>query len=276
MSASNTLVTEPRPPLFDTEELARFKARVSTLVGFDLDAYKPRQIERRITALMARANMPTLEAFYAAIAADPARLRDFVDGLMINVTEFLRDAEHFATLRTRVLPELLARFERLRVWSAGCSVGAELFSVGMLLEDLGALERAELVGTDLDRGALEKARNAVYSTYETQGLSSELLARYFAPEGPYQRFDGEAIRARCAFTHHNLLEEPPVENCQLVLCRNVVIYLSDASKRRLYARLHEALAPGGVLFVGKTERIFDSRSLGLEPHGPYFYRKLDA
>ncbi|HEY9722412.1 MAG TPA: protein-glutamate O-methyltransferase CheR [Oscillatoriaceae cyanobacterium] len=276
MPASNSIAPEPRPPLFDAEELAHFKARMSPLVGFDLDAYKPRQIERRITALMARANMPTLDAFHAQLAADPGRLRDFVDGLMINVTEFLRDAEHFDRLRTDVLPDLLARFERLRVWSAGCSVGAELYSVGMLLSELGVLDRAELVGTDLDRGAIERAHEGVYSAYETQGLSDDQLARYFSPEGPGHRFENAAIRERCAFSRHNLLEDPPLEACQLILCRNVVIYLSDFSKRRLYARLHEALAPGGILFVGKTERIFDAGSLGLEPHGPYFYRKSDA
>lgn len=262
-----------RPPLFTPEELAEFKARVSPLIGLDLHAYKPRQMERRVAALMSRANAPTLQALYAQLATDPARLGAFVNGLMINVTEFFRNPEKFEELASHILPDLLARFERVKVWSAGCSVGAELYTVGIVLERMGALDRAELVGTDLDDEAIAKAREGVYTPHEVQSLPQETLARYFETDGHRYRFTGEAIKARTRFERQNLLTAPPEPQCHLVLCRNVVIYLNDQSKRVLYRAFRDALVPGGVLFVGNTERIFDCRELGLKQVAPFFYQK---
>lgn len=262
-----------RPPLFTPEELEAFKARVSPLIGFNLDAYKPRQIERRITALLCRSSTPTLDDYLNQLEDNPQKLRGFVDGLMINVTEFFRNPDKFDELRTQVLPTLLAAHPTITIWSAGCSMGAEIYSVGILLEELGALDRAELIGTDLDLGVLEKARAGLYSTHEVQGLAPAMLERYFEPEGQFFRFKGEAIRARTRFHHHNLLLDPPLSGCHLVLCRNVVIYLNDASKRHLYRAFNQALVPGGVLFVGSTERIFDHRELGYGLLAPFFYQK---
>lgn len=262
-----------RPPLFTPEELAAFKARVSPLIGLDLHAYKPRQMERRVAALMSRANVPSLEALYAQLANDPARLGAFVNGLMINVTEFFRNPEKFEELAAHVLPDLLSRFDRIKVWSAGCSVGAELYTVGIVLERMGALDRAELVGTDLDQEAIEKARQGLYTPHEVQALPPETLEAYFRTDGNRHRFTGEAIMAKTRFECQNLLTAPPERDCHLVLCRNVVIYLNDESKRVLYQAFREALVPGGVLFVGNTERIFDCRDLGLKQVAPFFYQK---
>lgn len=273
--APPALVARPAP--FTPAELAAFKAAVGPMVGLDLDAYKPRQMERRITALLYRLNARTLEELRAQIAGSPQRLAAFVDGLTINVSEFLRNPEKFQELGERVLPELLARHGTLRIWSAGCSMGAELYSVGMWLEALGALDRCELVGTDLDRGVLKRAEAGVYAPHEVQGVPEAWRQRYFEPTGAGQlRFAGEAIRARTRFEAHNLLADPPIAGCHLVLCRNVVIYLNEASKQRLYRAFGQALVPGGVLFVGSTERIFGYRDLGFEALAPFFYRKPDV
>lgn len=274
------LTLDPAPPAFATrqapftqEELATFKAAVGPLVGLDLEAYKPRQMERRIVALLYRSGVRTLGELRTQLETSPQRLEAFVDGLTINVSEFLRNPDKFQELGERVLPELLARHERLRVWSAGCSMGAELYSVGMWLEALGALDRCELVGSDLDRAILARAEAGLYGDHELQGVPEAWRARYFQPEGARTRFTGDAIRARTRFFAHNLLADPPVADCQLILCRNVVIYLNDASKQQLYRAFARALVPGGVLFLGSTERIFGHRELGLEAPAPFFYRK---
>jgi chemotaxis protein methyltransferase CheR len=275
LSAQGAIAPFPsRPPLFTAEELEQFKQRVSPKIGFNLDAYKQRQMERRITALMCRANVNTLDEFFALLETDPQRLKDFVDGLMINVTEFYRNPEKFEELRDRVLPTLLSRFERLKIWSAGCSMGAELFTVGILLEQMGALDRCELIGTDLDREILKKAQQGLYTHHEVQSIPPEVMAHYFVQEGSYYRFTGEAVMARSEFRFQNLLQDTPESECQLILCRNVVIYLNDQSKRHLYQQFERALVPGGMLFVGNTERIFDCQQLGLELVSPYFYTKV--
>lgn len=263
-----------RPPLFTPEELQAFKARVSPLLGLDLDAYKPRQMERRITALMYRAKVLTLGELYAQLAGDPLKLYDFICGLTINVTEFYRNPERYDVLSGQILPSLLARFDRLKIWSAGCSNGAELYTVGILLERLGVLDRVELVGTDLDGKIIQKAEAGLYHDYEVKAVPPDVMARYFEPEGPLFRFTGEAIRAACRFAPQNLLSDAPESDCQLVVCRNVVIYFNEHGKRQLYRRFEQALAPGGMLFVGNTERIFDHRELGFTLAAPFFYQKV--
>ncbi len=274
------LTLDPAPPAlaarqapFTQAELAAFKATVGPLVGVDLEAYKPRQMERRITALLYRSNARSLDELHAQIQASPERLAAFVDGLTINVSEFLRNPEKFQELGEHVLPELLARHERLRIWSAGCSMGAELYSIGMWLEQLGALARCELIGTDLDRAILARAEAGLYGAHELQGVPAEWRERYFQPAGGQFRFQGEPIRARARFEAHNLLADPPLAGCHLILCRNVVIYLNEASKQKLYRAFAASLEPGGVLFVGNTERIFGHRELGFEAFAPFFYRK---
>jgi chemotaxis protein methyltransferase CheR len=262
-----------RPPLFTPEELEAFKASMIPLIGLDLDAYKPRQIERRITALLCRAGLKSLPEYARLLEADPSRLADFVDGLTINVSEFFRNPERWDELAQQILPELLARHERIKIWSAGCSHGAELYSVGILLDELGVLDRVELVGTDLDRGSLAKARNALYGAHELKAVTPERLARYFTPEGTHHRLVAPQIQARARFAQQNLLTDAPEPDCHLILCRNVVIYLNESSKLTLYHAFHQALVPGGLLFVGGTERIFGYRELGYQLALPFFYQR---
>lgn len=260
------------------DEFLEFKRRIAPWVKVDLDQYKPRQMERRIRAMMSRARLDSLADYYALLKADPMRLQEFIDGLTINVSEFFRNPEKFEELQREVLPELLSRFERLRIWSAGCSSGAELSSVAIILDRLGALDRAELIGTDIDRGILERARQGLYHDYEIKNVSPEDLARYFEP---LEASDGGAgsVRLRSTLRRHltyrpqNLLEDPPITACHLILCRNVVIYFTQESKSKLYRAFFEALLPGGMLFIGGTERILDYRDLGFQSPRPFFYLK---
>ncbi|MNS04028.1 Chemotaxis protein methyltransferase Cher2 [compost metagenome] len=265
-----------RPPLFSAEELAEFKARVSPLIGLDLDAYKPRQMERRLTAVMHRAKADSLKTLADRLEADPGRRDEFVSALTINVTEFFRNPERFEALETQILPELLARFDHLKIWSAGCSHGAELYSIGLVLEQLGALDRCELVGTDLDPKAVQRAEAGVFHDYEVRSMPERFAGRTLQPEGTLFRFDAPAVRERCRFRVHNLLEDAPEPDCHLVVCRNVVIYFNELGKRQLYRRFTEAIAPGGVLFVGNTERIFEHKELGFALAAPFFYRKATS
>lgn len=256
-----------------SEAIADFKARVAGLVGFDLEAYKPRQLERRIATLFSRARVANLEAYYRLLEGDLQQLRTFIDGLTINVTEFFRDPVRFQVLEAQVLPSLLERFSRLKIWSAGCSMGAELYSVGILLAELGALDRCELLGTDLDQRILHRAQEARYAPREVRFVPPALRARYFQAEGTHVRFLGSAIRARTRFAPHNLLSDPFEPACHLILCRNVTIYFSQPCTTRLHQRFYHALEPGGTLFVGPTERILNYRELGYEFLGPLFYRR---
>ena len=255
-----------------------FKRQIAPWVKVDLDQYKPRQMERRIRSMMTRAKLDTLEAYYELLKADPNRLREFIDGLTINVSEFFRNPEKFEELEREVLPDLLSRFDRLRIWSAGCSSGAELTSVAIQLDRLEALDRAELIGTDIDRGILDRASDGLYLPYELKNLSDADLDRYFTPvegrgiEAGSVRLRPE-WRRRLTYKSQNLLEDPPLSSCHLILCRNVVIYFTQESKDKLYRAFYHTLEPGGILFIGGTERILDYRDMGFSQPRPFFYSK---
>ncbi|MBI6546569.1 MAG: protein-glutamate O-methyltransferase CheR [Cyanobacteria bacterium NC_groundwater_1444_Ag_S-0.65um_54_12] len=205
--------------------------------------------------------------------SNPERLKEFVDGLTINVSEWFRNPEKFAELEQWVLPELLRHFPRLRIWSAGCSIGSEIFSVAILLDRLGMLGCCELVGTDIDSEVLKNASSGVFAPHEQKGLTAELIDRYFVLlDGGYIQLRKD-LASRVQFKQHNLLVKPFESGWQLIICRNVAIYFNENTKQRLHDTLYEALELNGILFVGSTERIFNYRELGFVQFRSFFYQK---
>lgn len=258
------------------DALATFKRQVSPLVGIDLGAYKDRQMERRINALMSRANVSDHSAYLDLLKRDARRLQEFIDGLTINVSEWFRNPEQFQALEREVLPDLLDRFGTIKIWSAGSSVGCEIYSVLILLDRMNMLGRAELLGTDIDDRALEQAREGWYGPSEQKGLSPDIIKRYFEGQpGGILRFNPE-LASLVKFEKHNLLSDPAPAGCHLAICRNVVIYFTEESKAVIHRSLRGSLQRGGILFVGSTERIFRYRDLGLEQVRTFFYRKVVA
>ena len=183
---------------------------------------------------------------------DPAVRTRFRRAVAVSVSGFFRDPHQFDLLETELLPGLLAARARLRVWSAGAAEGQELYSLGILLERAGRLDDAYLLGSDL--------------------LAENVAAAAAAPG------DGalisDALRARVRWEQRDLVAEPPAPGgWDLVLCRNLAIYLTAAARDALHTRLAGALAPGGVLLLGRSERIADPAALGLRLAGPHAYRR---
>ncbi|GIW11567.1 MAG: chemotaxis protein CheR [Dehalococcoidia bacterium] len=259
-------------PISDLE-WAHFKRRILHLTGLDLSLYKREQMERRLKSRLQRCGVRTLSEYAALLASDPQHLQDFRDFITINVSEFYRDARPFTYLQERVLPLLLATSPRLRVWSAGCSIGAEPYTVTMLLDQLAPGGRHRVLATDLDATVLARARTGRgYTASEVRSLPSALRQRYLA-----LREDGwevvEPIRRMVEFRQHNLLADPFESGFDLILCRNVVIYFTDEAKDGLYRKFAQALRPGGVLFVGGTEVVTRAVDYGFEPIATSFYRR---
>jgi chemotaxis protein methyltransferase CheR len=190
------------------------------------------------------------------------------------VSEFFRDADRFRYLEQHVLPELLAARPSLRIWSAGCSIGAEPYLVAILLKELAPRGAHRIVATDADRTVLARARRGDgYGPADLRQVTPERLARYFTPAADGQT---HAVRPELKplieFREHNLLGAAPGDGHDLILCRNVVIYFTDEAKAVLYQRFVDALRPGGALFVGGTEIVRGAEQLGLAA-GASFYRK---
>ncbi len=198
------------------------------------------------------------------VAASPASVRDaLIQAVVTPETRFFRDEVPFEALREHVVAQRCRgrpRPVRLRVWSAGCSTGQEPYSIVMCLWD--AVESGqvdlEVVGTDISRAALERAREGVYEPWELQrGLDAVRRARYFEPVGRGRARVRRELRARVRFHRANLVSDPPPPGgFHVVFCRNVGIYFDRESKRRLLTGLVRALVPGGYLFLGGTESLY--------------------
>lgn len=260
-------------------DYAGFVRRVRALIDVDLDGYKPEQMQRRLLALAARHGADTLVRFAELMERDPGALAAFNNFFTINVSEFLRDPARWDYLAQRVLPQLYHESHRrpLRVWSAGCSYGAEPYTLAMLLEELAPGRPHRIVATDIDETILARARRGSgYQESELHRVDAVRRMRFFTkgPDGCYAVKD--QLKAKVRFRRQDLLADVPERDLDLIVCRNVAIYFTEQAKRALYARMYGALRPGGVLFVGGTEVVADARRLGLEPFQSSFYRKADA
>ncbi|HWI51447.1 MAG TPA: protein-glutamate O-methyltransferase CheR [Symbiobacteriaceae bacterium] len=250
-----------------------FRKAVLDLTGIDLDCYKGTQMERRLQTIMRRVGVADLGAYARLLSTNPSRVKEFQDFLTINVSEWVRNPEKFEELQKLILPELLKRSPRLKVWSAGCSNGSEPYSVAMLLDEIDPLGRHQILATDLDEEILKVARAGVYTDKDIRGVSLSRRNRFFVQEGDKFTVKPD-LKARVTFQRQNLLSDQFPTDVDLLLCRNVVIYFTEEAKDDLYRRFHKALKPGGILFVGGTESLLKARELGYASVSPFFYRAV--
>ena len=196
-----------------------------------------------------------------------------MDFLTINVSEFFRDSEQFKVLQTRVIPDLLSRSESLNIWSAGCSMGAEPYSVAMLLTELSPNGKHRILATDLDDKSLARAwAGGPYSDSQLEQVTPEAkLKNFVKSDGGY--LVAPKFRALVDFKKHNLLDDRFERGFDLIICRNVTIYFTEQTKTGLNKGFAKSLKDGGVLFIGSTESLLDGQALGLKRMFASFYTK---
>jgi len=252
-----------------------FVGEVQRQAGIDLRPYKPDQIQRRVRGLMLRSGVEQLQDYLRLLVREPARRHELHRCMTVTVSEFFRSPDQFEHLAGTVLPRLLVRRRQLRIWSAGCAYGAEPYSIALLLQGLAPERRHYILATDIDELALARARAADSFT--------ERDVRHVRPPhtdhfGPSPRADGHHalrpdVRSRVVFRRHNVLSGPPELDFDLVVCRNVMIYFTLEAKRQLFSNLHQALQPGGYLFVGDSEVMNELPEAGFSRQSVGFYRK---
>jgi len=248
-----------------------FKRRVADLTGVDLNMYKF-QIHRRVHTLMRNWGIEEYETLYNLLREDLDKRKKFLDYITINVTEFFRNPPRWEMIREFILPKLLVSGrERLRFWSAGCSSGEEPYSLAILALETGV--DASILAVDVDEGAITRAKAGIYGEKQLANVPERLRRRYFrrTEDGNYEIL--QEVKDLVTFRRVNLLTFPFPRNQHLVLCRNVVIYFSAETKRKLYEKFFNCLAPGGFLVVGTTEQIFDYATIGFRQEGSFLYRK---
>jgi two-component system, chemotaxis family, CheB/CheR fusion protein len=243
------------------DELQTFLQHVRTQSGLDFGAYKRATIERRLQRRMAAAGVSSLADYREYIDRHPHEMQRLVSSFLIKVTQFFRDPGLWDHLRTRVLPDLIARGRargELRLWSAGCATGEEAYSLAILVADLlgefGETLPVRIFATDLAPDAVEFARRGIYPANAMEDLPSDIVERHFV------RLDGglevsKRVRGMVVFGEHDLGRRAPFPRIDLVLCRNVLIYFTPELQRRALHLFAFSLRQGGYLVLGSSETV---------------------
>ena len=258
---------------FDYEYL---KKEVLKMTQIDLNAYKERQMKRRIDTLIQKNNIQGYDKYVAVLKTDKERFDEFINYITINVSEFYRNPEQWKFMDEKVFPKLIERFgKNLKVWSAACSTGDEPYSLVMALSKHIPLNQIKIYATDLDKTVMAKAKVGLYDAKSIAGVPDEFKKKYFTPVGPSFKISDE-IKARVEFHEHNLLKDKYPTDYNLILCRNVIIYFTDEAKDEVFKKFYDSLKPGGYLFIGSTEQILNYKEIGFGRESSFFYERPQA
>lgn len=252
----------------------KFKKDIYALTKIDLNSYKEKQMKRRIDTLITKNKINNYDDYVALIKKDAEKFEQFVSFLTINVSEFYRNPEQWALLDKEVFPELIKRFgKNLKIWSAACSTGDEPYSLVMALSNFVPLNQIKIIATDIDKQILDKARMGLYNEKSLAGVPADMKKKYFTKVGTSYKIADE-IKARVEFKQHDLLKDPYPSGCNLIVCRNVLIYFTEEAKEDIYKKFNQALVKDGVLFIGSTEQIMNYRDLNYQRNQSFFFQKL--
>lgn len=257
-------------PLPPTEPAHGFVAWIINRAGLDANFYRHGPLLRRLPACLRMLRVRSTEEARGVLEQRPELLPAAVDSLLIGVTEFFRDLPVFEGMRAAVLPSLALRRGPLRVWSAACSNGEELYSVAILLAEGGLLAGSLLLGTDCRTRAVERARAGLYNAAPAD---QTIRKKYFEPEGKSWRVVG-SLQRQASWEVADLAEKVAGGPWDIILWRNLAIYLNAGPAEILWKRLAEALSPEGFLIVGKAER--PPSALDLVPVCRCIYRRRPA
>lgn len=233
---------------------------VLKMAGLDASAYRRESLLRRVPACLRHLRTTCPATARELLQRKPQLIDGALNSVLIGVTEFFRDEAVFQPLRTVVLPELLRTRERIRVYSAGVSTGEELYSVAMLLAEAGALERSELLGLDCRPAAIAQAQSGAYGPDQIGRLDPQLRAKYFRRREAHWIAD-MALRSRMDWKLGNLFAFRETTGRDLILFRNVAIYLDPTHAADAWSQLCGHLTTGGFLVAGRAEQPINSLPL---------------
>src|SRR6266699_2602984 len=262
-----TGVALPRPEEKNEDVLRSILEQVSRQANMDFRPYKTSTILRRIGRRMAVTHNRSMHDYLEHLRTYPEEVGELVKAFLINVTQFFRDPNAFAYLKSEILPGLIAqaraRDHILRFWTAGCATGEEPYSLAMLLTDLLGSELLEwsvkIFATDLDEAAINFARRGLYSENLLKGLPAEYRDRFFEHVDHGYRI-AKTLRQMVIFGQQDLSRSAPFPRIDFVLCRNVLIYFTPELQDYVLNQFAFSLSPGGYLFLGKAETVRPTQS----------------
>ena len=234
--------------------LMRLLTKIHDEKRLDFTQYKQKSILRRIHSRLHKHHTESYDEYIKIIENDPEEYKGLIGALTINVTEFFRNPESFHAIEKIVIPRVILskrayRHKIIRAWSCGCSSGDEPYSLAiLLLESLGdAMDKFILtvIGSDIDKDTLSEARDMVYSRERLKAVDGKLLKKYFeeTEEGSFRLKD--FVKRLVRFKHHDVIKNRPFMHCDIILCRNILIYFNKELQEETQLKFYECLNPGG-------------------------------
>lgn len=235
--------------------------------GCDLIGYKRSTLMRRFAHRMQEIKIDTYPDYLHYLQSHPEECSALLDTVLINVTSFFRDRDAWDYLANEIIPRIIASTEPqelIRVWSAACASGQEVYSLIMLFAEAlgieGCLQRVQFYATDVDEAALDQARRGIYQLKEVTEIPPDLLEKYFEQTEQGYVFHPQ-LRRRIIFGRQNLAEDPPMSKIDLLVCRNALMYFNATTQATILIRFHFALKNNGVLFLGSAETLIAHRPI---------------
>ncbi|MDT8441668.1 MAG: CheR family methyltransferase [Desulfuromonadales bacterium] len=255
---------------------------ILAVYGYDFRDYAEASLKRRVRHWLQAQPFTTLSLAQNAILRDRAVFSSFVAGITVNVSEMFRDPEFFVALRKQVVP-FLRTWPFIRIWVAGCSGGEEAYSLAIVLDEEGLLQRSRIYATDINETILDRARDGILPLAEMQKFTrnyqraggTRAFADYYTARYDRALLAGR-LKENILFTAHNLSVDADFGEMQMILCRNVLIYFNRDLKNRVLDLFDRALTSGGFLCLGLKESLDGSSLTGLYPElsrGLRIYRK---
>lgn len=245
----------------NNSQLLKILKVIRDRVGVDFTYYKPNTIVRRLEKRLGINQIDDFQQYLDFLGYAPNEVNILYKDLLIGVTQFFRDTEAFDLLNGKLIPEILKtkkNGETVRIWSVGCSTGEEAYSVAMLIAEYQEKHNIELdvklFATDIDKEHVEIAGNGTYPESIITDVSPERLYKYFEKKnGGYHV--NERLRRMVIFAQQNIIKDPPFSKLDLIVCRNMLIYLNTDMQRKIISMFYYSLIPGGGLFLGSSETL---------------------
>lgn len=261
-----------RHPYIDTESviqqgidpLLKISVTLKDYCGIDFSYYKENTVLRRIERRVKINRFSGIEEYLNLLKNSDLEKDQLSRELLIGVTRFFRDEEAYQSLTERVIPKIIKPDQEIRIWSAGCSTGEEVYSIAIIIQDYMAKNNincdVKIFATDIDGDAISTASTGFYTESIVSDVEPELLKKYFvSKEGGYQI--SETIRGMVVFARHNILEDPPFSKLDLLVCRNLFIYIKPEIQQKIFNTFFYALKENGYLMIGSSESLGETGDL---------------
>ncbi len=245
----------------DDTSFRMLKNLIKKNLGFNCDQYKESHFRRRIDVRLRASRAKTFSDYIDILNKNPAEYKQLMDTLTVNVTNFFRNPETYDVIERDVLPVIIkskssSPLKSIRIWSAGCSIGVEAYSIAILLHTLLKDDfnryKISITGTDIDKGSLFKAQEGLYTEVEMKDVDAKIKDKYFVKkDNKYQVI--EELRNLMTFKRQDLITDPKTKGFDAIFCRNVTIYFTKELQEQLYMDFYESLNTGGFFIMGKTE-----------------------